>query len=139
MHPFRLSLLLLVWLPLLVWLGLIFFLSSRSTLPEPTVPTAAGTVVQPYVSRLFHFAEYAVLAVLAYRASRILQAHFRSRIAVLVFGLGVALLDEAFQTTVPGRVGDMADVLTDGAGILAALLFIEGLRRLQKRAQESRW
>ena len=119
------------WVPLLLWVGLIFFLSSRSSFPEPTVP------VSQYTSILAHFMEYAVLAALAYRTARTLQPHHWSRVTVLAFGLGVALLDEAFQSTVPGRVSEVADVMTDMGGTLVPLLLIEGWRRARRVPETS--
>ena len=122
------------WLPLLLWVGLIFFLSSRSSFPEPSLPTAVGFWIVHHKSTLAHLGEYAVLALLAYRATRTLHTRRQAQVIVLVFCLAVAGLDEAFQSTVPGRDGDLVDVAIDGAGAAVALLIAILWQRRRERS-----
>jgi VanZ family protein len=119
----------LAWLPLLLWLGLIFALSSRSTLPRVPLPSEAESWFRPYVSPLAHLGEYAVLGALAYRAARTGWTGRSVWIGVFIFGVAVGGLDETYQSTVPGRASELADVLADGAGTLLALAAIQGWLR----------
>lgn len=101
-------------LPPVLWAALIFVLSSRSTLPTPSV---SG------FDKVAHFGAYFVLAVLTSRA-----LHLRWRgttAAVITFVLGVAygISDEVHQSFVPGREPDLADLVADGFGAAAGAVF----------------
>ncbi len=125
--------LLTYWLPPLLWLGLIFFLSSRSTLPIVPMPSEAEVWFRPYVSPLAHATEYGVLGLLAFRAAVALGLRRRIWVGVLLFGVGVSLADEGFQSTVPGRVAEVADLLADGLGTTGALVMASLWRRWRGR------
>ena len=104
--------------------------SSSSSLLAPACQTPRcqrqlGVWIRPYLSTGAHAVEYGVLALLASLAVRTLPRGPRS-LAVLAFALGVSVLDEAFQSTVPGRVAEVADLLADAAGSSLALLFLRG-------------
>ena len=74
----------------------------------------------------FHFVEYGVLTWLFYRAW-----HGRADFTALVFpvlaGSMVGTLDEALQWFIPARVGELHDVLLNGAAIACGLVFSLGL------------
>jgi VanZ family protein len=46
-----------------------------------------------------------------------------------LFGLGLGMLDEVYQSTIPGRSMDIYDFYADGLGILAAMGVWGFLRR----------
>jgi len=87
--------------------------------------TGTGNADVDVVER-FHFVEYGVLTWLFYRAW-----HGRADVTALVFpmfaGVMVGTFDEAFQWLVPGRVGELHDVLLNGAAIACGLVFSLGL------------
>lgn len=75
---------------------------------------------------LFHFVEYGALALLFYRVWRPrddLRALVYPWLSVMTAGLA----DEAFQWFIPDRVGELRDVLLNGAAGLCGLLFGAGL------------
>ena len=48
-----------------------------------------------------------------------------------------AATDEIHQLFVPGRSGQVSDVLLDSAGVLAGLLVLAGVRLLRQRQREA--
>jgi VanZ family protein len=96
------------WLPVVVWAGVIFALSSI-----PSLSSGLGTW-DLVLRKCAHATEYAILAVLLWRAlGRELLAF-----AIAVF---YAVTDEVHQTFVAGRHGSPRDVLIDAFGAALGL------------------
>ena len=128
------------WLPLLIWLGVIFVGSTDLMSAEHTSrfivpillwlkPGMAPETIQSIlfaVRKCAHMAEYAILALLLWRALRSGSA-LRAKISML-FGavlLGCAVVaasDEFHQSFVKSRTPAVRDVLLDIAGALFGLL-----------------
>ena len=138
------------WLPVLVWMVVIFTASgdqmsfqhsSRIIGPLvhwlfPHLSDAAIHDVVVCVRKCAHLAEYAVLALLFWRALRkpaeVVHAPWRWSDARLALAL-VALFaagDELHQAFVPSREGSVRDVLLDTTGGALALLCLWGVGRL---------
>lgn len=91
---------------------------------------ATGTAESNAVER-FHFIEYGLIAWLFYRAvepRHPTAADLSTILLPLLAGLLVGTADEALQWYVPGRVGEVRDILIDGVAVTAGLLFSLGLR-----------
>ena len=97
------------WIPVALWAGLIFALSSI-----PSLDSGLGTW-DLVLRKLAHFAEYGVLAVLAYRAVG------RAPAAIGIASL-YAVTDEFHQAFVTGRHGSPVDWLIDTAGAAVGVL-----------------
>lgn len=111
------------WLPPLVLMALIFGLSSM-----PADQEDHGTLY--VVSRkLAHFAEYALLAALWWRALLTELPHRRALALAPVIAVAYAVTDELHQTFVSGRAGRPLDVAIDAAGALTAVWLIARSRR----------
>jgi VanZ family protein len=128
------------WLPLLIWLGVIFFGStnimsaehtSRYVVPfllwiRPGMSPGAIWIIHVVVRKCAHVAEYAILALLLWRALRSISS-LRTKTSI-VFGavlVGCAVFaasDEFHQTFVKSRTPSIPDVLVDIAGALLGLL-----------------
>jgi VanZ family protein len=106
------------WIPVVLWACVIFALSQI-----PSLGTGLGTW-DLVLRKLAHAAEYALLAALAWRASRSLPV-------ALLFASGYAATDEFHQTFVRGREGTPRDWAIDTAGALIGLAFV---RRWARRA-----
>jgi VanZ family protein len=128
------------WLPLLIWLGVIFVGStnvmtaeqtSRYIVPfllwlKPGMSPKAIWIILIVARKSAHVTEYAVLALLLWRALRSVSA-LRAK-TLMVFAavlLGCALFaasDEFHQTFVKARTASVRDVLLDVAGAFLGLL-----------------
>jgi len=113
------------WVPPILWMGLIFFLSSR-----PDLPHYPDALVDHVLKKAGHVAEYAILAFLYLRAlsEKPRRIRIQPLLGSFVLSSLYALSDEYHQTFVPGRNGDLVDMIIDALGALAALLAIH-LRR----------
>jgi VanZ family protein len=142
------------WLPLLIWLGVIFVGStnvmsvphtSRYIIPvllwlKPGMTVQTIWVIIVFIRKCMHVIEYAVLALLLWRALRSLPI-LRPK-TVMVFGavlLGCAMLaasDEFHQMFVKSRTPSVRDVLLDVTGAILGLLIGSSFaRRHPKRFQ----
>lgn len=124
-----------------LWL---WFIYARSAQPAAVSHAESGAVlgllrrVLPFVNmllvrKLAHFTEYAVLGALLWLDWRLLGRDG------LLLPLGAGLLfaagDELLQTFIPGRSGELLDVLLDFSGVLAAVL---PARLIRKRKENKR-
>lgn len=103
------------WVPAVAWTVLIFCVSS--------IPGLAPIVFKfKYFDKLAHATEYTGLGVfltVAYRGSLSARSGLRivSLLAVAT-GLAIAVADEAYQLTVPGRAVEFYDWVADAAGVV---------------------
>ena len=132
------------WLPVLLWCLLIWSASADSQSVRRTsrfigplvrwfVPAASEETisrVQFAVRKAAHATEYAILALLLWRALR-RPVSWDSRAAWLAFAGAAlfALSDEWHQSFVPNRQAHPLDVLIDSLGAAAALLVLRARRR----------
>lgn len=116
----------------LAFAGVIIFASSRPYLHAPGPEFALK-------DNLAHALEYAVLAILLWRALTPLVWPDRW----LAFGLIVAIAasvgaaDEVFQGTIPGRKRDVFDWMSDGTGAAVAAAFCARLAGRYRRTRAS--
>jgi len=105
---------------------------EEESIYAPTVDVEATDVL---VRMLVHMAEYAGLSLAIGFAVTVSGVRGKLRfIYMVILGLFVALADEFYQIFVPGRYGDLADVLFDAVGVTAVafIVFFMG-RLLQKK------
>jgi VanZ family protein len=128
------------WLPLLVWLGLIFLDStdlmsaehtSRFIVPflrwlKPDISPEMLVSIHITIRKCAHVGEYAILALLLFRAAICMTNLKRSMLilcaSVWIVCFLVAASDEFHQTFVVSRGPSGTDVLIDGAGAILGLL-----------------
>lgn len=139
----------LLWIPVLAWMGLIFYFSAQDAATssgqsgnlirlflgwlDPTFETLSQTMqdarvelLQHAVRKLAHMSIYLVLGALCMIA--LCSHRLRDRLRV-AFAWGIsacyAVSDEVHQTLIPGRSGELRDVLLDtcGAAVGIALVF----------------
>lgn len=92
--------------------------------------------------KLGHFFEFTVLGIWltalcrsekAPERFRRLAPALRGTCLSLLTGLLVALCDEGIQTRVPGRSGELRDVLIDFGGVVTGLLLTAGIKALRQK------
>ena len=109
----------------------VWFILSRSAKPASESSEESGWVLELMrrlipgigmytVRKLAHFTEFAILGVLLWADCRLWENCLW--LAPLAMGLTVSAADEYFQTFIPGRSGQLSDVLLDFSGVLAAVL-----------------
>lgn len=125
----------IAYAPLFLWIGVIFYMSSGAgsfehtsrfigpmltfLFPEASPETLA--IYHAFIRKCAHFASYAILALLAFRA-------FAQKVHWALTSLGivliVAVLDEVNQSYNSSRSGSAADVLLDFTGGLFAVVAV---------------
>ena len=130
-----------LWLPVVLWMAIIFIVSTdfgsathTSQIIEPllrwfnpNISPGAIDLVQTLVRKGGHFTEYAILALLAFRATygspQNLRAgnYYRAAGIALLIAAGYAASDEFHQSFVPSRTASIFDVLIDTCGAFTAL------------------
>jgi len=128
------------WLPVLIWMGVIFLGStdmlsaehtSRFLVPflrwiDPQISFATLNAIQLGIRKLGHLTEYAILAMLLWRALRSgTRWQMKMSILFLVAALASAIFavsDEFHQSFVPSRTASPNDVMIDICGALIGLL-----------------
>lgn len=115
------------WLAVAVWMGLIFYFSHQSGQESAglssgvvqaittVAPNASPDIIHTVIRKLAHVSEYAVLGALVgwtLPACTLVRAW-----AGLAIGVGYAITDEVHQLFIPGRSGEVGDVVIDGVGV----------------------
>jgi len=135
------------WLPLLIWLCVIFVGStdlmsaeqtSRFLVPflrwlKPDISTEALAQVHFFVRKLGHISEYAILAILLWRALRS-GTNLRIKMSLLFVAVWLACGifaagDEFHQSFVPSRTASLLDVMIDLSGAFIGLAICFGFVR----------
>lgn len=141
------------WLPVLLWCGVIFGFStdagsthrtSRILRPilrwfNPNISEEAIRRVQFGVRKASHVAEYAVLALLFWRARRRPEQNdgrpwnWREAGQAFAFAVLFAISDEVHQVFVPSRQAQVSDVFVDSLGAALGLLALRAYGRWRGR------
>jgi hypothetical protein len=135
------------WLPLLIWLAVIFIGStdlmsaehtSRFIVPillwlKPGMAPKTIWIILVVMRKCAHVSEYAILALLVWRALRNGPAlHMKMSMlfgAILLACALFAASDEFHQSFVKSRTPSVRDVLLDSAGAILGLLIAAGLSK----------
>lgn len=137
------------WLPPVLWMAAIFYFSTDTfsggntgsllyTIFHALVPSLTVEQFQPihhFIRKAGHFTEYAVFALLlfrAFRAGSIMRWNWRWAAYALAIVVVYALLDELHQTFTRTRGGSIYDSLLDISGGTTALLLLWGVRGRQR-------
>jgi VanZ family protein len=112
-----------LWLPPLALMGLIFFFSA-----QPSLDSGLGLIDQ-IGRKLIHFAQYALLCFLCWRALEPSTNRRRAVLLAFVIASAYAATDEYHQSFVEGRHGTPVDWLIDSAGAAAAALWLRSRTR----------
>jgi VanZ family protein len=144
----RFSDLLKSWLPVLLWMALMFTAStdlfstehtSRFLVPflrwlKPDISGATIAQIHFLIRKAAHLTEYAILAILLWRALRVQRVNVHSSLwpqAALALAVAIifAVTDEYHQAFVPSRGSSAVDVLIDSCGAALGLALRWGINR----------
>lgn len=112
------------WLPVLLYAGLIF---AGSSIQFPKAPVGI-----PGFDKIIHFFEYAILALLVYRAcvNSPRPGLLQNRISISIIGSMIyAFSDELHQHFVPMRQMSLYDFLADALGACCAIIVVSLITR----------
>lgn len=135
----------LCWVAVIAWLSGDRFSDAQTAAWLARVPFVAGLglpsalvdTANLILRKTAHFVEYAILALLAYRAlgAGAVPRSRRARVlGALFLAVGIATLDELNQAATLARSGRAHDVVLDGAGAFAgALAGVALARHLRER------
>ncbi|NMH71687.1 VanZ family protein [Bacillus sp. RO2] len=137
------------WVLVVGWMALIFFLSSQqgeqsadlsggitewvNEVVEQVMPAAEFKMeeISFFVRKNAHFLAYMLLAILSFNAVRRSGGRgWRSMGAAFIISLLYAISDEVHQLFVPGRSGQVSDVLLDSIGALVGIVLYAGISHL---------
>jgi len=110
------------WLPPVLLMGVIFLLSA-----QPSLDSGLGPI-DLIGRKLVHFAEYALLCFLWWRAFATLTDPARAALAALLVASGYAATDEFHQLFVEERTGALLDWAIDSAGAAVVAMWLRGRR-----------
>lgn len=116
------------FLPPLALMAVIFVLSGQESLDS-----GLGWI-DTVGRKLVHFAEYALLCALWWRALSTPLAHDRALVLAVALASAYAVSDEYHQSFVAGRQGAPLDWLIDTAGAAAAAALIHRRELSRRRA-----
>ena len=109
--------------PPVVLMAAIFFFSA-----QPDLDSGLGAI-DLIGRKIIHFAQYALLTFLWWRALRTRMPAPTAALAAFLISSGYAASDELHQSFVEGRHGTPVDVAIDAAGVaIAVLLATRGAR-----------
>ena len=138
----------IAWLAVLIWMGVIFYFSHQ---PGDVSGETSGRIVEmisgavttvlPFVEipeeglhfvirKGAHFSVYAVLGILSYIAFTV-SGYSRRKAVFYAWLLATvyAGTDEYHQTFIPGRSGEVTDVMIDSVGAAIGISICYSLRR----------
>ena len=147
----------LSWLTVILWMSLIFYLSHQPAAESSELSSSVTEVIIDAIETVApkvkiekgdihhitrknaHFLYYLILGILAVNALKINGVHgYRGILLALFICILYAISDEVHQIFVPGRSGEIRDVIIDssgsGTGILAYLVMSRLAKRMNRKA-----
>ena len=94
-------------------------------------------ILEPYVRKLCHMGEYAILFLLLFFAIRYFAGDYYKKVFItLCLCFLYACSDEIHQLHVPGRSGQLSDVVVDSLGAVIIMLIIIMIHRKRNKTKE---
>lgn len=131
----------MAWIPVLIWMGVIYMFSAQPAsassqmsgslmkwligiIDVTPIPEILGEdLLHTLIRKMAHFTIYFVLGVLVFRATQEgIKIEWRSIWISFLICVIYAGSDEFHQLYVPGRSGQVTDVLIDSSGALLGIL-----------------
>lgn len=134
------------YLPVLIWMIYIFYMSHQngtiSTNNSSSIvnniinffnlPNTYSAIFTTIIRKGAHICEYALLAILLFYAISHTTNH-HIYLITLIISLVYASSDEFHQLFIPGRSGQIQDILIDGIGIIIGLFITYIFLMLKKK------
>ena len=102
-------------------MSLVHLVSGENATYSNASEIAALEALDAFIRMLAHMGEYAFLSLMVGVAVTVNGFHGKIRMFYMCFlGVLTAGLDEFYQVFIPGRYGDLSDILCDSLGVIAA-------------------
>ena len=129
--------------PSVIWMGVIFYLSHQPGTESANTSNQVLEIIfnilplstehelflHTVIRKLAHFSAYAILSLLIFLAYRGKNALLFTMMICFIF----AISDEVHQLFIPGRSGEVRDVLIDMSGVMFSLMIIYFIRMIRSR------
>lgn len=141
------------FVPAVVWMGVIFYLSAQpagesSELSKGVMQVVVKTIgdglsldkgmLHQGIRKGAHLGAYFILAVLVMSALEAKKRKNTYQISIaLAICISYAISDEVHQLYVPGRSGEVRDVIIDTAGASLGILSYVAIRKVIKQLKET--
>lgn len=142
------------FMAVIVWMSLLFFLSSQPATESGALSRNVTQMIISFVQQIFpsveldlqglhglvrksaHFFGYFVLGLLVMTALGTSNIRGNRRVVITLFiCLAYAIADEIHQVFIPGRAGQVVDVIIDTSGSLVGILIYLVFARLRKYSE----
>ncbi len=139
------------WLLVILWIIMIFYLSHQpveksNSLSKNITKVIIETIekiapdkefnlsrINHIVRKNAHFFAYLLLGVLLLQGLKIIGIEGKKAVLLgIILSIIFAVSDEVHQLYVPGRGGQIKDVIIDSAGAIVGIIMYKGLYRLKK-------
>ena len=126
---------------LIIWMIFIFVMSSFSATESTNQSSIIVTVISSTINisnthlltvtirKLAHLTEYFILGILTYN---VFKNNYKSINLSIIVCLLYAISDEIHQIFIPGRTGQITDVLIDTIGALIGIIILRKLNKIGK-------
>ena len=107
---------------MVIWLLTIIIVSSIPSIPTLKIHTARSEIRLDY---LIHFCEYGIIGVYGFSlfCQQRVPVNYKKFILITLSIILFAVIDEFHQKLIPGRSFNVKDIISNIAGILAAVVF----------------
>lgn len=105
---------------------------------EPDKIIFKEEILTPIVRKTAHFSIYAMLGLLTTNFMLTIENKkmYKRALFALAFCFIYAITDEFHQTFIPGRSGELRDVLIDSSGALVGILFTIAITKLKRKTEK---
>lgn len=136
------------WLLVVIWMGFIFYLSHQTAEESSELSSSVTATIREliqfinlnidvpieilhhYIRKSAHFVVYLILGVLVFNALFVSQMHqVRHALIAIMICVIYATIDEFHQLFIPGRSGEITDVLIDSIGATIGTIFYKSMSR----------
>ena len=96
--------------------GYVVLIFIGSSIPGGSVPD----VFRLTWDKLLHVIEYCILGILGFRYFSIILK--QPLFGIIIIGMTIGIIDEIYQSIIPGRFTSSTDIIADGIGVISGAL-----------------
>jgi|SRR5690625_4615422 len=143
---------LFAWLLVIIWMGVIFYLSHQPATASSTLSSGITEIIirtlktiapfmdlelhafHHFIRKGAHFFAYFMLGFLVIHALE--MRHVKGMALALAISVLYAISDEVHQLFIPGRSGEVRDVLIDSAGAVVGIISYRIIWKVMRKREQ---